>query len=99
VLCRKAGAKRLVYCLGLCGYLCLFVVIPEGNLPLFSLLLPCLRARFQPCRNQPGQRPNRSALSMVEATEFIAVVFAVIFLLPFLAQKSHVKPPKRLTDA
>jgi hypothetical protein len=168
-LCRKARAKRLVIASVLAATFAFFVVIPEGNLLLLSFLLPCLRARVQPCRSQPGQkaqplcpehgrragakrfvyclgprrlplpfcchsrresavvlaliallkgtpsavpktsrakRPNRSALSMVEglerspkgeATDFIAVAFVVDFLLPFSAQKSHVKPENHLT--
>ncbi len=32
-----------------------------------------------------------------EATHSIALAMAVVFLLPFFAQKSHVKPQKHLT--
>jgi hypothetical protein len=42
----------------------------------------------------PKTRPEQKG----EATQSIAVVPAVIFLLPFSAQKSHVKSQNRLTN-
>jgi hypothetical protein len=41
------------------------------------------------------RRPER--ILKGEATHFIAFAVALIFLSPFSAQKSHVKPPNHLT--
>jgi hypothetical protein len=44
-----------------------------------------------------NRKPERSPKG--EATDSIALVLAIIFLLPFSAQKSHVKPQNHLTPS
>jgi large-conductance mechanosensitive channel len=76
------------------------VVIPEGDL-LFSLLhyfsTGCHLNHFK-CQGAlsiaslaKGAKPEG------EAIDFIAIAVAVVFLLPYSAQKSHVKSKKHLT--
>ena len=43
--------------------------------------------------------PEQRRRARSEATDSIAVVLAIIFLLPFSAQKSHVKPLNHLTHS
>jgi hypothetical protein len=44
------------------------------------------------CKRSPGPEAFAVLVVVSEATDFIAVVFAVAFSSTFSAQKSHVKP-------
>jgi hypothetical protein len=85
------------FCFCLCFCLCLCFCFGFGFGFGFGITAGLLAQRRGKPRRRPPLCRRRERSPKGEATDSIAVAVAVVFLLPFSAQKSHVKSKNNLT--